>query len=370
MKNILTKLSNFPRTDAGESFLSSIFAIVFGVLFGFLLMLVFNPTEAFDGLWIILSGGFEDGSSSLGKVLTHATPIIITGLSVGFAFRTGLFNIGATGQLTVGAFASIYIGVNWTFLPGDLHWMAAVLGAILAGAFWGLIPGILKAFLNVHEVVATIMLNYIAMYLVVLGVKKTVFNSLRSESLNVNPNAVIPKMGLDKIFPDSAITGGLFLAIIAVIIIYIILNKTTFGYQLKAVGFNRDASKYAGINEKMNIVYSMAIAGALSGLAGSIIFLTKSGIHIPTTYVLMAQGFDGIAVALLGLSNPIGILFAGVFFGYIKVGGFYLQALSFEKEIISVIVASIIYFSALSAIFKNIVRKFFPSRENLDGGDE
>lgn len=370
MKIIFDKLSAFPRSEGGESFISSFIAILFGVLFGFLLMLMFNPADAFEGLGIILTGGFEDGASSLGKVLVNATPIIITGLSVGFAFKTGLFNIGATGQLTVGAFAAVYVGVEWTFLPAELHWVVAVLAAILAGAFWGVIPGILKAFLNVHEVVATIMLNYTAMYLVVLLVKKTVFNSLRSESLSVHPNAVIPKMGLDTIFPDSSITGGLFLAIIAVIIIYIILSKTTFGYQLKAVGFNRDAAKYAGINEKMNVVYSMAIAGGLAGLAGSIIFLTSSGIHIPTTYILMNEGFDGIAVALLGLSNPIGVLFAGIFFGYIKVGGFYLQALNFEKEIISIIIASIIYFSALAAIFKGYVRKIFPSRENLDGGDE
>ncbi len=370
MKNFLEKITNFPRTGTGESFFASFTAILGGVLFGFLLMLIFNPSEAFQGLTIILTGGFENGASSLGSVLVYSTPIIITGLSVGFAFKTGLFNIGATGQLTMGAFAAIFVGVRWDFLPGNLHWMVAVLAAILAGALWGVIPGLLKAFFNVHEVVATIMLNYTAMYLVVLGVRKTVFNSSRSESTSVNPNAVIPTMGLDKIFPDSAITGGLFLAIIAVIIIYIVLNKTTFGYQLKAVGFNRDSARYAGINEKMNIVYSMAIAGALAGLAGAILFLTKSGLHIPTTYVLMAEGFDGIAVALLGLSHPLGILFAGIFFGYIKVGGFFLQALSFEKEIISIIIASIIYFSALAAIFKRLIRKIFPSRENLDGGDE
>lgn len=370
MKKIFKKIIGFPQSESGENFISSFSAILFGVAFGFILMLIFNPAEAFEGLWIILSGGFEDGASSLGTVLVNSAPIIITGLSVGFAFKTGLFNIGATGQLTVGAFAAIFVGVNWTFLPGNLHWIVAVLAAILAGAIWGVIPGLLKAFLNVHEVVATIMLNYIAMYLVVLGVKETVFNSLRSESLSVHPNSAIPTFGLDKIFPDSSITGGLFLAFIAVIIIYIILKKTTFGYQLKAVGFNRYAAQYAGINEKMNIVYSMAIAGALSGLAGAVVFLTRSGIHITTTYILLPQGFDGIAVALLGLSTPIGVLFAGIFFGYIKVGGFFLQSLSFEKEIISVIIAAIIYFSALSAIFKKYVRKVFSSKKNSNGGDE
>ena len=355
-KKYTNPISRFFHNDSGINFLSSAFAILAGILFSFFLMLAFEPGDAFEGVGIILSAGFREGMSSLGNVVVKATPIILTGLSIGFAFKTGLFNIGATGQLTMGAFTSIYIGVHWTFLPGYSHWMVAVLGAILVGAIWGVIPGLLKAFFNVHEVVATIMLNYIAMYSVSRLVQDFVFEPLKSESQSVHPNAVIPRMFLDKIFPDSSVTGGFWLALLAVVIIYIVLNKTTFGFQLKAVGHNKDAAKYAGINEKMSVVYAMAIAGALAGLAGAVIYLTTSGAHISTTYILQPEGFDGIAVALLGLSNPFGILGAGLFLGYIKVAGLYLQTLTFKKEIIDIIISAIIYLSALSIVFRSAGR--------------
>lgn len=358
----------FFKGDAGISFMASSFAILAGIAFSFLLMLTFEPGDAVEGVGIIMSAGFQEGMTSLGNVVVKATPLILTGLSVGFAFKTGLFNIGATGQLTVGAFAAIYIGVHWTFL-GGFQWVFAVLGAIIVGAIWGVIPGILKAFFNVHEVVASIMLNYVAMYAVVRLVQDYTFDSTKSESAAVNANAVIPKMGLDYIFPDSSVTGGFFLALLAVLIIYIVLQKTTFGYQLKAVGWNKDAAKYAGINDKMSIVYAMAIAGALAGLAGAVIFLTTSGARIATTYILMPEGFDGIAVALLGLSNPIGVLGAGIFLGYIKVAGLYLQTLTFKKEIIDIIISSIIYLSALAVVFRSFSKWLVNKISPFDEGD-
>ncbi len=384
VKSFFVRLGQFFKTDAGLSFMSSAFAIFAGILFSFFLMLSFEPGDAFEGLGIILSAGFQEGMSSLGSVVVKATPLILTGLSVGFAFKTGLFNIGASGQLTMGAFAAIYIGVHWTIF-GSFQWVIAVLGALLIGALWGLIPGLLKAFFNVHEVVASIMLNYIAMYAVVRLVQDYTFDSTKSESAAVNANAVIPKMGLDWIFPDSSVTGGFFLALAAVATIYIILQKTTFGYQLKAVGHNKDAAKYAGINDKMNIVYAMAISGALAGLAGAVVYLTSSGARISTTYILASEGFDGIAVALLGLSNPIGVLGAGIFIGYIKVAGLYLQTLTFKKEIIDIIISAIIYLSALSVVFKSfskwLIGKISPFEETnanasteevkvSEGGDE
>lgn len=363
MGKIMDRIKKFPHTESGESFLSVLLAILAGVGFGFLLMVIFGFNDSLEGLWIIITGGFRNGASSFGEVLAKATPLIIAGLSVGFAFKTGLFNIGAAGQLSLGAFAAVFVGVRWTFLPGHLHWIVAVLAAMFIGAIWGLIPGLLKALFNVHEVVASIMLNYIGMYLTILGVKTYVFNSLRSESLSVASNAVIPNFGLDKLFPNSTLTGGLILALIAVIVVYIILEKTTFGFQLKAVGFNKHAAKYAGINEKRSIILSMTIAGALAGLAGAVIYLKSTGIHIVTTYALMPEGFDGIAVALLGLSHPIGIIFAGLFFGYIRIGGFYLQSLNYELELIDIIMASIVYFSALAVVFKQAVHIIFPKKE-------
>ena len=250
--------------------LSSVFAIVIGLLVGFVILLICNPSQALPGFVTILTGAFTHGLKGVGQVFYYATPIILTGLSVGFAFKTGLFNIGTPGQFIVGAFAAVYVGIMWTGL-GRIQWAVALLAAILGGALWGMVPGFLKACFNVNEVIASIMMNYIGMYMVNWIVKsyKPLFNNLRNESRNVAATAQIPKMGMDKLFPESSVGGGILLAIAAVLIIWVILNKTTFGYELKAVGFNRDASRYAGINEKRNIIMSMVIAGLSPGCSDS-----------------------------------------------------------------------------------------------------
>ena len=261
--------------------LSSVFAIVIGLLVGFVILLICNPSQALPGFVTILTGAFTHGLKGVGQVFYYATPIILTGLSVGFAFKTGLFNIGTPGQFIVGAFAAVYVGIMWTGL-GRIQWAVALLAAILGGALWGIVPGFLKACFNVNEVIASIMMNYIGMYMVNWIVKsyKPLFNNLRNESRNVAATAQIPKMGMDKLFPESSVGGGILLAIAAVLLIWVILNKTTFGYELKAVGFNRDASRYAGINEKRNIIMSMVIAGAIAGMAGGLLYLAGTGKHI------------------------------------------------------------------------------------------
>jgi general nucleoside transport system permease protein len=370
-KWVMGKFAKFASKESGGTILSSVFSVIAGLLFGLILMLIFSPKDALRGLEIIITGAFQNGNTSFGNWFYMAGPIIITGLSVGFAFKTGLFNIGATGQFTMGAFTAVYIAIVWTWLPGGLHWIVAVIGAIVAGAVWGFIPGLLKAIFNVHEVVSTIMLNYVALYFVRWGIKlPQVFDGL-SKTKVIPADAVIPKMGLQWLFPDSSVTGGIFLAILAFVIIYIVLEKTTFGYQLKAVGFNKDAAKYAGINEKKGIIYSMVIAGALAGLAGAVAYLTGAGKHLVTGDGLLSEGFDGIAVALLGNSSPIGVLIAGFFFGYLKNAGFYLQLLELNKELIQIIIASIIYFSALALLFRNLVKSIFKRHVvPLDGGDE
>jgi len=345
-----------------SSFLSSLFAIVVGLAFGFIILLISNPAEAGGGFMKILLGAFRD-MRSIGRVLYFGTPIILTGLSVGFAFKTGLFNIGAPGQFIVGAFFAVLVGVKGAEL-GSIHWLVALLAAVIGGALWALLPGILKAFANVHEVIASIMMNYIGMYLVNYLVVQTVFDKLRNQSLPVARSAIIPKMGLDSIFPRSNVNAGILIAIAVAIAIYIILNKTTFGFELRAVGYNRDASKYAGVNEKRNIILSMVIAGALSGMGGGLLYLAGSGKFIEVVNVLAAEGFTGIPVALLGLSHPIGIIFSGLFIGYITVGGDYLQLNDFAPEVINIIVASIIYFSAFSLIIKTFIQR----RKNIGGG--
>ena len=340
--------------------LSSVVAILVGLLAGLIIMLFSNASQAFYGFGAILTSGFSS-LKNFGDVLYFATPIIVTGLSVGFALKTGLFNIGAAGQFIVGAYAAILVGVRCDFLPGHLHWIAALAAAILAGALWGAIPGLFKALFNVNEVIACIMTNYIGTYLVNFLITKTVYDSLRNQTLRVLNTANLPKMGMDKIFREgfiiSSVNSGIFIAILFAVLIYIILEKTSFGYELKACGFNREAARYAGINEKRSIVLSMVISGALAGLGGALLYLAGAGKSITVVDVLAAEGFLGIPVALLGLNNPIGIIFSGLLIAYLNVGGFNMQVYSFVPQVIEIIIGVIIYFSA----FALLVRGFLTS---------
>lgn len=346
---------------------ASLIAILAGLLAGFLILLFSKPESAFQGLLIILKGGFNNGMKGIGQVLYLATPLIMTGLSVGFAFKTGLFNIGAPGQLMVGGFVSVWVGCTWTFLPGGLHWVVGILAGMVAGGLWGLVPGVFKALFNVNEVISSIMMNYIGMYGINLMIRGSViFDSTKSQTKSVAATAVIPKGGLDKIFFNltgkyvdvSSVNAGILIAIALAVVMYVLLNKTTFGYELRACGFNKDAARYAGISEKRAIVLSMVLAGALSGTAGALMYLAPaSGMHIHVAEVLSPQGFNGIPVALLGLSNPIGIIFSALFVAYISVGGTYLQSLKYMQEVIDIIIAMVIYFSAFSLLVRDLISR-------------
>ena len=355
------------------SSLSSVLAIVVGLLFGFLLMLFVSPGESLEGFRIILTGGFNDGLLGIGTLIVFATPLMFAGLSVAFAYRTGLFNIGASGQMMMGALAAVAVGVpQWWRYEGEVriamenpflnlgqwHWVAATVAALLAGALWGMIPGMLKAFYNVNEVVATIMLNYIAMFLNSLFITRYLFNRLIGKAFAVAPTALFPRMGMENIFTDgvrsSQANVSFFIAILMVILTHILLNRTVFGYELKAVGFNRDAAKYAGMNAKRNLILSMTIAGGLAGLGGASLFLF-AGRNLDPVLQIFPQGFDGIAIALLGLGSPIGVFLSALFFSSLKVGGQFLQLLSFRIEIIDIIISVIIYMAALSLVLNRFV---------------
>ncbi|MDR2505696.1 MAG: ABC transporter permease [Oscillospiraceae bacterium] len=360
----MKKITRILSAPAFASVMSSLAAIAVGLLFGFFILLVSNPSQAFAGIWTIMKGGFSDGFKGIGNVLYYATPLIMTGLSVGFAFKTGLFNIGAPGQLIVGAFVGIWTAVNCAFVPQPILWVVCFIAAMLAGAVWGAIPGLFKALFNVHEVIACIMCNYIGMYLVNFTIKNTnTYDQLKNQTVNIG-QAAIPKLGLDKVFYNlkgrymdiSSVNGGILIAVILAIVIYVLLNKTVLGYELRACGFNKDASRYAGIKEKRGIMLSMTVAGALAAGAGALMYLAPaSGLHIHVIEVLSAQGFNGIPVALLGLSNPIGIIFSGLFVAYITQGGYYLQRLNYMSEIIDIIIAVIIYFSAFALMMKQVM---------------
>ncbi len=351
------KLKNYLLGPAFESFISSFSAILIGLLFGLLILFISHPSQALPGFMTILLGGFTGGAKGLGDVLYFATPLILTGLSVGFSFKTGLFNIGAPGQFVLGSYFAVYVGIKFTSIPPSIHWIVALAAGIAGGALWGAIPGLLKAYRNVHEVIASIMMNYIGIYLVNMLVKNdtAIFDTLKNQSKTPAKGAIIPKMGLDNLYGTSSVNGGIFIALIAVIVIYIVLNKTTFGYELKACGHNREASRYAGINEKKSIVMSMIISGALAGLGGALLLLAGAGKHLEVVDILPAEGFNGIPVALLGMSHPVGILLAALFIAYINQGGFYLQLYNFVPEIITIITASIVYFSAFALVLRRLI---------------
>lgn len=345
-------------SGAALSIVASIICIVIGLLVGLIILYCINSEQAWEGFTRIIKGGFFMKPKGIGTVLSQAAPLIMTGLSVAFAFKTGLFNIGAAGQYTVGALGALYFGLVW-----KAPWFVCLLAAMVFGALWGAIPGIFKAYFNVNEVITAIMFNWIGLYMVNELIYKGVLGDMydlktaKTYSLRaVSPQSMIPDMGLNAIFKTKSTTIAIFIAMIIAILVYIIINKTTFGYELKACGYNKDAAKYAGINDKKNIVLSMTIAGGLAGIGAGLYYLSGVAEWNPqVSTALPAMGFNGISVALLALSNPIGVIFAALFVSHITVGGGYLPTKYFQPEIADVIIAVIIYLCAFVMLFKNVV---------------
>lgn len=360
-----SKKKKIDLSSGALSVLASLICIVIGLLVGLIILYCINAEQALDGFSRILKGGFYLMPKGLGSVLAQTAPLIMTGLSVAFAFKTGLFNIGAAGQYTLGALGALYFALV-------LHapWWLCLIAAMLFGAVWGAIPGLFKAYFNVNEVITAIMFNWIGLYAVneiiykgVIGdmydMKTTKTYTVRS----VSEGSVIPDLGLNNIFKTKSTTIAVFIAIVIAIIVYIIINKTTFGYELKACGHNKDAAKYAGINDKKNIVLSMTIAGALSGIGAGLYYLSGVAEWNPqVSTALPAMGFNGIPVALLALSNPIGVIFAALFVSHITVGGGYLPTKYFQPEIADVIIAVIIYLCAFVMLFKGFVMNAIASK--------
>ena len=385
--------------DGTQKLLASLLSILIGLAVGAIVIAIVGLCKrnigimgVWDGIRIIFAGilstGREAGKlswgynpQSLGNMLFRATPLIMTGLSVALANKTGLFNIGAPGQYLMGTMATLMIALSIPYgtLPGWVVWLLAFYGGMLAGAIWGAIPGLMKAFLNINEVLACFMTNWLAANIVTMGfdmsnfknmvegtktgyVYKTTYGLTQVDGVwtYVNGNGIAtPKMGLDKIFPGSQVNGGILIAIVLAIAVYIMLNKTTFGYELKACGANRHAARYAGINDKRNIVLSMAIAGALSAAGASLYWLSGNTEFFWTTYqALPAAGFNGIPVALLAVNNPIGVVFSGIFMAMLNIVGQTLTGLTAYNEYITdVVIAVIVYLSAFSLVIRMLLSR-------------
>lgn len=381
------------------SLLASLVCIVIGLIVGFLVLLVlggitlaqdggtFSFSELLKTTWEqgfkpVLQGGFYASANTMGMgvrmEILQAAPLIMTGLSVAFAFKTGLFNIGAAGQYTVGAFCALYSAIVL-----KMPWWACLIASALGGAIWGTIPGIFKAFLNVNEVITAIMFNWIGLY----GVNTLIYQQGNGPMFNLKttktytlkesaPGALLPSFNISvggkdyfgKLFQPSI---GIFLAIAVAILIWIIINKTTFGYELKACGHNKDAAKYAGINEKINIVLSMTIAGALAGLGAGLFYLSGSKEWEPlVSTALPAAGFNGISVALLASSNPIGCIFSAIFISHITVGGGFMYAKLFPSEVSDIISGVVIYLCAFSLLFKGGILKLMGGKKKAPAAVE
>ena len=356
MDNVNLFFKKLTKSKGFSAFTSALLAIALGLIIGFIVMVIAGSEKAGIGFKTVLTGGF----SKLGDVFYFATPIMMTGLAVGFAFKMGLFNIGASGQYTMGMFFAMYVGFMFK-MPPEIHWIACVLAGMIGGMLWGIIPGFFKAFLNVNEVITSIMFNYIGMYLVDMWVRsnKTMYVAMMTRTAYLPGSAQLPSLGVE----GSNVNISIFIAIILAIILFIVLNKTTFGFELKATGYNKHASKYAGMNGTRNIIYTMAIAGGLAGLGGAFYILAPAAIKGSSmTYepinVIAANGFNGIAVALLGNSSPIGIIFSAVFISHIQRGGTLTSLYGYKPEIIDIVIAVIIYFSAFSMLMKTTAGAF------------
>lgn len=349
--------------------LSPFVSIIFGFIIGFLLLLVlgYNPVSGFA--YLFQGGVLGLGSGDLrqfGNVLLNMTPLVLTGLSIAFAFKTGLFNIGVAGQMLFGGFTAIAAGVLLD-LPRALHLPAVILAAMAGGAFWAAVPGILKAKFRISEVVTGIMMNYIAAWGVRWFSGRWITGSDVITSAPIKETATLRTVWLTNLFNRSNVNYGFFIAIAACIIVWFILEKTTFGYELKAVGYNQEAANYAGMKVTKNILLSMIIAGALGGLAGAAHYAGFSD-RLVGLGTLPSQGFDGIAVALLGLNSPLGVFLAAFFLGYMNIGGAYMQVMArIPAELVSIIISMIIYFAALSLLIEGWLRRL-TSKKKRDGG--
>ena len=389
------KIKNWYAKEGTKNVLASLISILIGLVVGALVVLItglckdtISAKGTFEGVRLVFAGLFSTGRDSagvltfginarnIGNMLFRATPVIMTGLSVAVAFKTGLFNIGAPGQYLIGTMTSLVIALSLPsdVLPSWLIWILAFLGAALAGALWGCIPGLVKAFFNINEVIACIMTNWIAACLVTWFFDGSSFCNLEEYGktgyiYKSSHNGVATvKMGLDKIFSGSQANGGIIIAIVIAIAMYILMNKTTLGYQLKACGANRHAAKYAGIKDKRNIVLSMAIAGALAATGASLYYLAGNAEFAWQTYQsLPAEGFNGIPVALLALNNPIAVIFAGIFMAMLDIIGQQLTNLTAYNEYISdVIVAVIVYLSSFSLV----IHMWLSGRKKKKGKEE
>lgn len=353
---IIDKIKMFPsefidfiKSTKGTVILSSIVCVGLGLLVGLIVLMLINPGYGFQGFGEILTGAFVL-PSSVAIALSNTGPLILVGLAVTFAFKCGLFNIGVAGQFLMGILGSLAPALLF-----EWHWVVCLLCGGLLGALWGVIPGLLKTFCNVNEVISGIMTNWIALFLVNDLIKTSeMYDVSTLFTKYVSGNSLIPTWFSVDGSTMAVVSYSLLIAIIISIATHILLSKTKFGYEIRACGLNKDAAKYAGINHNKNVVLAMGIAGMFAGIAAGVYYLSNSGAYNPNiSSVLPQMGFDGISVALIGALNPIGGIFSALLLAFLTRGSTTINTGYFPVEMASLIFGIIIYLCAFNSFFRD-----------------
>lgn len=346
------------RSDGFQTLLASLVCILGGLVVGYLVLLVIEPSGAFEAITAVMKSFFRYPGKLmykyLGQTLVRTVPLLMCALSVLFAYKVGMFNIGVAGQYVAGACACLYGALAW-----NLPWYACLVLGMVAGGLLGAISGLLKTSRNVNIVISGIMLNWITLYLtnLILGTVKSPTSPYTKAILGTNPSALIPSLGLGKFFNnEKSVTIAIPLAVVMAVVVWVVLNKTKFGYELKATGNNYNAAKYAGMKENQNIILTMVIAGALAGLGAGLLYLTGIEDWETTISSVPGMGFNGIAVAFLGGLSPIGSILSAFFIQYITTGGGNVDLQVYCSQISSLISALIIYLCAFVVFFKAFIQ--------------
>ncbi len=350
----------FLARDGVQTVLSSLICILFGLLVGYIVLLFINPAGATEAMLAIIKNFlfFPRPAVALeyfGSTLVKTAPLLMCTLSVLFAYKVGLFNIGASGQYTIGAGFALFLA-----LGHQMPWYVCMIAAMIGGGVYGAIVGALKAYRNVNEVIASIMLNWLALYGVniLLGRVKDVTTSYTGALRTNNPSALIPGLGLQKFFSDNKfVTIAIPLSILIAFGVWFFMEKTSLGYELRATGYNKNAAKYAGMQEKKNIILTMFISGCLAGLGASFLYLSGIEQWSCGQTNVPGMGFNGIAAAFLGGLHPIGSILSAFFIQHITSGGSYVDKMVYASQISDLILAIIIYFCSFVLLLRLLMKK-------------
>ena len=357
---------NILKNPGVQSLLTSLLCILLGLFIGYLVLLLINPTGAWGAITNVMKNFLTYSSAKaqlkyLGNTLVRTAPLLMCSLSVLFVYKVGLFNIGAAGQYVAGACACLYAALYLHWL-----WLPCMLLAIAAGALLGVISGLLKSSFNVSEVISGIMLNWIALYItnMLLTNVKEATSPYTYQLKAEGPQAILPQISLSKLLSGNQyVTIAIPIAIVCAVVIWVVLSKTLFGYELKATGNNPNAAKYCGMAEKRNIILTLAIGGALAGLGASLLYQTGYEQWQCTYSSVPSMGFNGIAAAFLGGLSPIGSIFASFFIQHITAGGAYVDKSLYCSQISDLISAIIIYLCSFVLFFKTVLSSWIARHE-------